>query len=232
MRRVRRKLAKLVLVRHGESIANRDNVYTGWNDVPLSKKGIEQAKNAGLKVEKIAGFVPTHIHTSVLSRAIMTANIIADVCSFLYLPITKTWRLNERHYGALRGINKDVSKKIFGTKQVLECSTDFDTVTPFLTHPGHDRRYQKYDMRLMPQGESLHQTQERLMPYFWDHIAPELIAGHDQLVVAHGSSLRALIKKIEDISNEDIVKVEVPNAEPIVYTFDTDLHIVKKEVLH
>ena len=107
MRRVRRKLAKLVLVRHGESIANRDNVYTGWNDVPLSKKGIEQAKNAGLKVEKIAGFVPTHIHTSVLSRAIMTANIIADVCSFLYLPITKTWRLNERHYGALRGINKD-----------------------------------------------------------------------------------------------------------------------------
>lgn len=104
-------MAKLVLVRHGESIANRDNVYTGWNDVPLSKKGIEQAKNAGLKVEKIAEFAPTHIHTSVLSRAIMTADIIADVCSFLYLPITKTWRLNERHYGALRGINKDVSKR-------------------------------------------------------------------------------------------------------------------------
>lgn len=103
---------------------------------------------------------------------------------------------------------------------------------PLLTQPVQDRRYQKYDMRLMPQGESLHQTQERLMPYFWDHIAPELMAGHDQLVVAHGSSLRALIKKIEDISNEDIVKVEVPNAEPIVYTFDTNLHIIKKEILH
>ena len=201
-------------------------------DIELAKKLIDVAKNAGIKVEKIAGFVPTHIHTSVLSRAIITANIIADVCSFLYLPITKTWRLNERHYGALRGINKDVSKKIFGTKQVLEWRRGFDSVPPLLTQPVQDRRYQKYDMRLMPQGESLHQTQERLMPYFWDHIAPELIAGHDQLVVAHGSSLRALIKKIEDISNEDIVKVEVPNAEPIVYTFDTDLHIVKKEVLH
>ena len=101
---MKRKLAKLVLVRHGESVANRDNVYTGWNDVPLSKKGIAQAKNAGLKVEKIAEFAPTHIHTSVLSRAIMTANIIADVCSFLYLPITKTWRLNERHYGDRKSV--------------------------------------------------------------------------------------------------------------------------------
>ena len=227
-----RNLVKLVLVRHGESIANRDNVYTGWNDVPLSKKGIEQAKDAGLKVAKIPDFVPTHIHTSVLSRAIMTANIIADVCSFLYLPITKTWRLNERHYGALRGINKDVSKKIFGKEQVLKWRRGFDSVPPLLTQPVQDRRYQKYDMRLMPQGESLHQTQERLMPYFWDHIAPELMSGHDQLIVAHGSSLRALIKKIEGISNEDIVKVEVPNAEPIVYTFDSDLHIIKKEILH
>ena len=131
-----------------------------------------------------------------------------------------------------KNIPDDVSKKIFGTKQVLEWRRGFDSVPPLLTQPVQDRRYQKYDMRLMPQGESLHQTQERLMPYFWDHIAPELMAGHDQLVVAHGSSLRALIKKIEDISNEDIVKVEVPNAEPIVYTFDTNLHIIKKEILH
>ena len=200
--------------------------------MPLTKKGKKQEKKAGELINTISDFAPTHIHTSVLSRAIMTANIIADVCSFLYLPITKTWRLNERHYGALRGINKDVSKKIFGTKQVLEWRRGFDSVPPLLTQPVQDRRYQKYDMRLMPQGESLHQTQERLMPYFWDHIAPELMAGHDQLVVAHGSSLRALIKKIEDISNEDIVKVEVPNAEPIVYTFDTNLHIIKKEILH
>lgn len=224
-------LVKLVLVRHGESTANADNVYTGWNDVPLSKKGIEQAKHAGLQVEKISDFMPTHIHTSVLSRAIVTANIIADICSFLYLPITKTWRLNERHYGALRGINKDVSRKVFGKEQVLEWRRSFDSVPPKLARPVQDRRYKYCDMHLMPQGESLHQTQERLMPYFWDNIAPELLAGHDQLVVAHGSSLRALIKKIENISNQDIVKVEVPNAQPIVYTFDENLKIIKKEIL-
>src|SRR5699024_12678273 len=108
----------------------------------------------------------------------------------------------------------------------------YNKVRLLLIKPGQEDRYQKCDMRLMTQVESLHQPQERLMPYFWDHIAPELMAGHDQLVVAHGSSLRALIKKIEDISNEDTVKVEVPNAEPIVYTFDTNLHIIKKEILH
>ena len=226
------KLVKLVLVRHGESIANRDNVYTGWNDVALSAKGIEQAKSAGLKVEKIPDFVPTHIHTSVLSRAIITANIIADICDFLYLPITKTWRLNERHYGALRGINKDVSRKVFGQKQVLKWRRGFDSVPPLLAQPVQDRRYKGYDMRLMPQGESLHQTQKRLMPYYIDHIAPQLLAGNDQLVVAHGSSLRALIKKLEDINDQDIVKLEVPNAQPIVYTFESNLQIINKEILY
>ncbi|CCI81199.1 phosphoglycerate mutase 1 [Lactobacillus hominis DSM 23910 = CRBIP 24.179] len=226
-----RKVVKLVLVRHGESIANRDNVYTGWNDVALSAKGIQQAKSAGLKVAQISNFAPTHIHTSVLSRAIITANIIADICDFLYLPITKTWRLNERHYGALRGINKDVSRKVFGKEQVLKWRRGFDSVPPLLAQPVQDRRYQNCDMHLMPQGESLHQTQRRLMPYYIDHIAPELLAGRDQLIVAHGSSLRALIKKIEDISDTDIVKLEVPNAQPIVYTFDENLNIVKKEIL-
>ncbi|QNQ81394.1 2,3-bisphosphoglycerate-dependent phosphoglycerate mutase [Lactobacillus sp. PV034] len=224
-------MAKLVLIRHGESTANRDNIYTGWNDVPLSPKGIEQAKAAGLKVAKIPNFVPTHIHTSVLSRAIMTAYIVADICDFLYLPITKTWRLNERHYGALRGMNKDVSRKIYGKEQVLEWRRGFDSVPPLLERPVQDRRYAKYDMHLMPRGESLHQTQQRLMPYFEEKIAPELLAGHDQLVVAHGSSLRALIKKLENISDKDIVKLEVPNAEPIVYTFDQDLKITNKEIL-
>lgn len=224
-------MVKLVLVRHGESTANRDNVYTGWNDVALSPKGIEQAKQAGLKVEKIPNFVPTHIHTSVLSRAIITANIIADICNFLYLPIIKTWRLNERHYGALRGINKDVSRKVFGKDQVLKWRRGFDSVPPLLAAPVQDRRYQNCDMHLMPQGESLHQTQKRLMPYYVDKIAPELLLDHDQLIVAHGSSLRALIKKLENISDSDIVKVEVPNAQPIVYTLDEHLRIIKKEIL-
>lgn len=224
-------MAKLVLIRHGESTANRDNIYTGWSDVPLSLKGVEQAKVAGLKVAQIPDFVPTHIHTSVLSRAIMTAYIVADICGFLYLPITKTWRLNERHYGALRGMNKDVSRKVYGKEQVLEWRRGFDSIPPLLDEPVQDRRYKKYDMKLMPRGESLHQTQQRLMPYFVEKIAPELLKGHDQLVVAHGSSLRALIKKMENISNKDIVKLEVPNAQPIVYNFDKNLKITNKEIL-
>lgn len=224
-------MAKLVLVRHGESTANRDNIYTGWNDVSLSEKGIKQAQNAGLKVAQISDFVPTHMHTSVLSRAIVTANIIADIANFLYIPVTKTWRLNERHYGALRGINKDVSRKVFGKEQVLEWRRGFDSVPPLLAEPVQDRRYKKYDMHLMPQGESLHQTQKRLMPYFYDHVAPALIRGEDQIIVAHGSSLRALIKKIENISNADIIHLEVPNAQPIVYEFDKNLNIINKEIL-
>lgn len=224
-------MAKLVLVRHGESTANRDNIYTGWNDVPLSSKGMEQAKSAGLKVAHISDFVPTHIHTSVLSRAILTAYIIADIGNFLYVPITKTWRLNERHYGALRGMNKDVSREVYGKEQVLEWRRGFDSVPPLLDKPVIDRRYQTTDMHLMPCGESLHQTQQRLMPYIEDHVFPELRKGHDQLIVAHGSSLRALIKKMEQISDKEIVKLEVPNAQPIVYTFDQNLNIQGKEIL-
>lgn len=119
------KLVKLVLVRHGESIANANNTYTGWDDVALSPLGIKQAQQAGYKLKKVDNFLPTAIHTSVLSRAIVTANIIADICNFLYLPIYKTWRLNERHYGALRGMNKQISKRVYGTKQVLSWRRGF-----------------------------------------------------------------------------------------------------------
>lgn len=224
-------MVKLVLVRHGESVANAANVYTGWNDVPLTKKGKEQAKNAGKLINKISDFYPTHIHTSVLSRAITTANIVADVCNFLYLPITKTWRLNERHYGALRGLNKDISRKVFGAQQVLEWRRGFDSIPPKQGSPIIDRRYRLCDQHLMPRSESLHQTQLRLMPYYYDEVASRLLNGEDQLIVAHGSSLRALIKKLENINNHDIVKLEVPNAEPIIYTMDDQLNIVKKDIL-
>ena len=213
-------MVKLVLVRHGESIANAANVYTGWNDVPLTEKGREQAKMAGERIRQLADFYPTHIHTSVLSRAIVTANIVSDVCDFLYLPITKTWRLNERHYGALRGLNKDVSRKVFGKDQVLEQGS-----------PMIDRRYKLCDQHLMPRAESLYQTQLRLMPYYYDKIASRMLRGEDQIIVAHGSSLRALIKKIENINDHDIVNLEVPNAEPIVYTMDTQLNIIDKKIL-
>lgn len=225
-------MVKLVLVRHGESVANAANVYTGWNDVPLTKKGEQQARDAGKLINQIADFHPTHIHTSVLSRAIVTANIVADVCNFLYLPMTKTWRLNERHYGALRGLNKDISRKVFGSDQVLEWRRGFDSVPPKQGSPIIDRRYRLCDQHLMPRAESLHQTQLRLMPYYYDEVASRMMQGEDQLIVAHGSSLRALIKKIENINDHDIIKLEVPNAEPIIYTMDEQLKIVDKQILN
>lgn len=225
-------MVKLVLVRHGESVANAANVYTGWNDVPLTEKGKQQARDAGNLINKVKDFHPTHIHTSVLSRAIVTANIVADVCNFLYLPITKTWRLNERHYGALRGLNKDISRKVFGADQVLEWRRGFDSIPPKQGSPIIDRRYRLCDQHLMPRAESLHQTQIRLMPYYYDEIASRMLMGEDQLIVAHGSSLRALIKKLERINDHDIVKLEVPNAEPIIYTMDEHLNIVDKQILN
>lgn len=161
----------------------------------------------------------------------MTANIVADVCNLLWLPMTKTWRLNERHYGALRGLNKDISRKVFGVEQVLLWRRSFDSVPPKQGSPMIDRRYKHFDQHLMPRAESLHQTQKRLMPYYYDHIASRLMNGEDQLIVAHGSSLRALIKKLEQINDHDIVKLEVPNAEPIVYTMDEHLKIINKQIL-
>lgn len=224
-------MAKLALLRHGESEANAANVYTGWNDVPLTDKGRAQAKAAGEKLALLPGFYPTHIHTSVLSRAIETANIVAETCGFLWLPMTKTWRLNERHYGALRGLNKDVSRKVFGKEQVLEWRRGFDAVPPAQGSPTIDRRYRYVDPKLLPRAESLHQTQLRLLPYYEDEVASRLRQGEDQLIVAHGSSLRALIKYLEQINNVDILKLEVPNAKAIVYDFDHELRIINKQIL-
>ena len=224
-------MAKLVLLRHGESTANYANVYTGWNDVELTEKGRKQAENAGQLIKQIPNFNPTHLHTSVLLRAIVTANIVAEVCGWLYLPITKTWRLNERHYGKLRGINKDQSREIFGDEQITEWRRGFYAVPP---EGGEVTAacYASCDRHRLPRAESLYQTQKRLMPYYHDQIASRLRLGEDQLVVAHGSSLRALIKKLEEIDDYDIVKLEVPNAEPIIYTLDDQLNIIKKEILH
>lgn len=221
-------MAKLALLRHGESQANAANVYTGWNDVPLTDKGRRQAWTAGEKLKEVGDFHPTMIHTSLLSRAIETANIAAEAAGFLYLPVAKTWRLNERHYGALRGLDKDVSRKIFGKEQVLEWRRGFDAVPPAQGSPTIDRRYWGVDPQLLPRAESLHQTQLRLLPYYEDEVASRLMAGEDQLIVAHGSSLRALIKYLEDINNVDILKLEVPNAQAIVYDFDQELNIVDK----
>ncbi|WEV41072.1 2,3-diphosphoglycerate-dependent phosphoglycerate mutase [Lactobacillus sp. ESL0681] len=223
-------MVKLVLVRHGESTANSANIYTGWNDVALTKKGRMQAENAGQLITQLADFKPTRLHTSILSRAIETANIIADVSNFLYLPITKTWRLNERNYGKLRGLNKDLSRQIYGEQQILKWRRGFYAVPP-KGKPIIDRRYHNCDFAHLPQAESLYQTQQRLLPYYYNQIASRLAKAEDQLVVAHGSSLRALIKQLEKITDQEIVNLEVPNAEPIVYTLDDQLEIIDKKIL-
>lgn len=223
-------MVKLVLLRHGESTANYANIYTGWNDVKLTSRGRTQAVLAGQLISKIPNFAPTHVHTSILVRAIETANIVAEVANFLYLPITKTWRLNERHYGKLRGLNKDLSREIFGQKQILEWRRGFYSVPPAGDRIT-DRRYVNCDRQRLPRAESLYQTQQRVLPYYHNEVARRLLKGEDQLIVAHGSTLRALIKKLEQIDDSAITELEVYNAEPIVYTFDKYLYIRDKQVL-
>lgn len=223
-------LPKLVIVRHGQSLANASNTFTGWNDVDLSEKGIEQAKHAAHLLDG-QDFWPTMVHTSVLMRAIKTANIIMEENNWLYLPQQKTWRLNERHYGALRGINKDQARIDFGAEQVRKWRRDFNEVPPLLPKADTDCRYAQLDARSIPRGESLAMSYGRIIAYYLDQIAPHLRRGEDQLVVAHGSSLRLLVKFLEDVSDKDSSEIEILNAEPIIYELDDNLNIVSKTVL-
>lgn len=223
-------MVKLVLIRHGQSIANQENTYTGWSDVPLTSLGQQQALLAGqMLVEENIMF--SAMHTSVLIRAIKTANLVAEQLGQLDIPIYKTWRLNERHYGALRGLNKDKTRQIYGAKQVALWRRSYFSVPPQLKHADFDRRYQYLDQKLLPLAESLEMTEKRLVPYWQAQIAPRLLAGQNQLIVAHGSSLRALIKYLEKIPPADIDGLEVANAEPIIYDLDDKLHVLNKVIL-
>lgn len=223
-------MVKLVLIRHGQSLANQENVYTGWSDSPLTSRGIKEAKQAGQRLKK-EPLALTKVHTSCLKRAIKTADIVLEELGQAYLPLTKTWRLNERHYGALRGLNKDYTRKLYGKKQVALWRRSFEAVPPKLAHVESERRYQRYPASIVPRAESLAQASKRIVPYWVDQIAPELLRGKDQLVVAHGSTLRALIKYLEQISDTGIDGVEVKNATPIIYELDDKLQIVAKKIL-
>lgn len=218
-------MVKLILVRHGQSIANAQNVYTGWNDVPLTDKGIEQSHQTAAKLKNIE---IDHVWTSVLQRAISSAYIIQDDLDLNYLPITKAWQLNERHYGALRGQNKDATRQEYGAKQVQIWRRSFYAFPPKLEHP--DPRvgpYRFVDPKAMPYSESLYAAYQRIIPYYVDHIVPELLDGKNQLVVAHGSTIRAMIKYLEDIGDKEIDGVEVANGEPLIYDFDSKLNLIK-----
>jgi 2,3-bisphosphoglycerate-dependent phosphoglycerate mutase len=219
----------LVIMRHGESQANRDNIFTGWSDVSLTDKGISQAHSAGKVIAK-SKLAFNDVHTSFLKRAIMTTNIVLDEIGQNFIPEHKSWRLNERHYGGLRGKNKLKVKEQVGAKQLKIWRRSFTVVPPLLTKRDEDPRYDRYGVQI-PLGESLEMAQQRLIPYWIDQIAPRLLDGQNQLIVAHGSTLRALIKFLENISDEDIPNVEVPNGKPIRYDFDDQLNIINKQFM-
>ena len=201
-------MIELVLVRHGQSTWNLENKFTGWIDIPLSPKGEEEAREAG---EKIKNFKFDKVYTSVLERAIKTYEIAAEVAGFKNLPVEKDKALNERMYGDLQGLNKDDMRKKFGAEQVHIWRRSFD-VPP-------------------PNGESLKNTAERVLPYWRSHIEPDLKAGKNILVVAHGNSLRALIMHLDNLTGEEVVKLEIPTGVPILYEFDKDLKVVNKKEL-
>ncbi|MCM1597626.1 2,3-diphosphoglycerate-dependent phosphoglycerate mutase [Latilactobacillus sakei] len=220
-------MANLVIVRHGESVANQLKTYTGWSDVALTAKGRQQAHQVGRQI-KDAGFQFSHVHTSLLKRAILTSYIVLEELDQLALPMTKSWRLNERHYGALRGLNKDTTRTVFGVHQVARWRRSYTAVPPLLIRSSTARRYRLVPRKSRPRGESLAQATQRLLPYWQDQVVPGLLAGQDQLIVAHGSTLRALIKVIEQISDQAIDGVEVANGEALYYQFGIDLTVLKK----
>lgn len=225
----------LVFVRHGYSEWNAKNLFTGWHDVNLHERGVEEAKEAGRKL-KAEGLQFDVAFTSVLTRAIKTCNLILEEAGQLWVPQHKNWRLNERHYGALQGLDKAETAEKYGDEQVHIWRRSYDVPPPALDRNSpesahNDRRYANLDPSVVPDYESLALTLKRALPYWEDAIAPALLKGDTVIVVAHGNSLRALSKHIEGISDEDILDLEIPTGTPIVYTLNDDLSFVSKKVL-
>lgn len=226
---------KLVLVRHGESEWNKLNLFTGWTDVELSEKGVEEAKNGG-KLLKEAGFDFDLCFTSYLKRAIHTLNNILLVLDREWLPVIKAWQLNERHYGALQGLNKAETAEKYGEAQVKVWRRSYD-VPPLKLEPTDERaplndpKYRNVDKNLLPLTESLEITVQRAVPYFENVIKPEIIKGKRVLIAAHGNSLRALVKYFDKMSNEEITEVNIPTGVPLVYEFDDNFNVIKKYYL-
>ncbi|MDB5727419.1 MAG: hypothetical protein JWQ00_624 [Noviherbaspirillum sp.] len=226
---------KIVFMRHGESTWNLENRFTGWTDVDLTEKGIDEARQAG-KLLKEAGFAFDLAYTSVLRRAIRTLWVTLDEMDLMWLPIVHDWRLNERHYGALQGLNKAETAAKFGDEQVLVWRRSYD-VPPNPLEPGdprtsfNDPRYAKLKREDIPLTECLKDTVKRVMPTWNESIAPAIRAGKSIIISAHGNSLRALIKSLEGISDEDIVGLNIPNGRPLVYELDADLKPIKSYYL-
>ncbi|MBF0480815.1 MAG: 2,3-diphosphoglycerate-dependent phosphoglycerate mutase [Desulfovibrionaceae bacterium] len=222
---------KIVFIRHGQSVWNLENRFTGWTDVDLSELGVGEAKT-GAKLLKEAGFVFDICHTSFLRRAIKTLNIVLDAMDLMWLPVFKTWRLNERHYGALQGLNKVEMVEKFGEAQVKIWRRSYDVQPPALEaddtrHPRFDPRYAALSPDELPASECLKDTVARALPYWFETISPQVQSGKRLLVAAHGNSIRAIVKYLDDISEAEITELNIPTGVPLVYELDKELRPIK-----
>lgn len=218
---------KLVLIRHGESEWNRENRFTGWTDVDLSERGRQEAHKAG-QLLRDQGYTFDVAYTSVLKRAIRTLWTVLDEMDLMWIPVHRSWRLNERHYGALQGLNKAETAQKFGEEQVLVWRRAYATPPPELTtddprYPGHDRRYASLTEEELPLTESLKDTVARMVPYWLNTLAPAVQSGQRVVIAAHGNSLRALVKHLDGISDDEIVGLNIPTGVPLVYELDENL---------
>jgi 2,3-bisphosphoglycerate-dependent phosphoglycerate mutase len=226
---------KLVLIRHGESEWNKENRFTGWKDVDLSEKGKEEARMAG-QILKKEGFTFDEAYTSVLKRAIRTLWIILDEMDLMWIPVHKSWLLNERHYGALQGLNKAEMAAQHGEEKVLIWRRSYDTPPPYLEETderwmGKDPRYALIEQGKFPAAEALKNTVERVIPYYESEILPKIKLGKRLIIAAHGNSLRALVKYLDSMSDEDIVHYNIPTGIPLVYELDETLKPIKSRYL-
>lgn len=224
-------MIKLVLLRHGESEWNKKNLFTGWTDVDLSEQGVKEAKAAAAYLKE-GGFTFDIAYTSVLKRAIRTLWMTLDGMDLMWIPVVRNWRLNERHYGALQGLNKAETAAKYGDDQVLIWRRSYDTQPPALEKdderfPGHDPRYKDLADADLPQAECLKDTVARFLPFWHETIVPSLKQGKKVLIAAHGNSLRALVKYLDDVPDEEIVGLNIPTGMPLVYELDDDLKPIR-----
>lgn len=224
-------MKKVILLRHGESVWNKENRFTGWTDVDLTGKGVEEAGQAG-ELMREAGFVFDLAHTSVLKRAIKTLWLALERMDLMWIPVQHSWRLNERHYGALQGLNKAETAAKFGDAQVLAWRRSYDVPPPSLAPddarcPGNDPRYRGLAPNQVPLTECLKDTVARVLPYWNQAIAPDIRAGKRVLIAAHGNSIRALVKYLDKVSDEDIVGLNIPTGVPLVYELDDTLKPIR-----
>ena len=222
-----RRPGTLVLLRHGESTWNLENLFTGWTDVPLSERGMHEAAEAG-RLMKAAGLRPGVIHESLLLRAIQTTQLALSQMDMAWLPVKRSWRLNERHYGALQGLNKKQTAERYGEEKVKLWRRSYDVRPPELEasderHPSRDPRYAGLPPELLPSAECLKDVVERMLPYWYDAIVPDLLVQPCVLVSAHGNSLRALVKHLDGLSDAEVVELNIPTGVPRVYELGADL---------